>query len=98
MQLAWGVHDGERLAPALHGGQGLYGIFNVAGSGEPVPVQLPDGDYLDLIGGTLVRFTGGTLPAPASAVVLSFGEQFDVTLWTSTLLDVFLHVETLGDE
>ncbi len=98
VQLAWGIHDGDRLAPVLHGGQGLYGIFNVAGSAEPVPVLLPDGDYLDLIGGSPVRVVDGTLPAPESAVVLSFGVQFDAPLWKSTLLDVFLHVEALGDE
>ena len=41
--------------------------------------------------------TRGRVPAPDSAVVLEVTEPFSADLWKSALLDVFLHVEVLGD-
>jgi hypothetical protein len=37
------------------------------------------------------------MPVPGPAVVVEFAAPFAATLWRSTLLDVFLHVEVLGD-
>jgi hypothetical protein len=104
VQLAWALLDSSgQLVPvatdAAPGGRGgLYGVFNVAGTAGDVPVQLPDGDYQDLLGGGVVTVSGGSLPAPAGAVVLEFDRPFQATLWQTPLLDVFLHVEELGDE
>lgn len=97
IQVAWGLLDGERLTP-VPGGPGLYGVFNVASAAGSVPVQLADGEYRDLLSGAAVTVADGAVPAPDAALVLEFGEPFAVTRWESPLLDVFLHVETLGDE
>ena len=98
IQIAWSsmVADG-RLAPATDGGTGLYGVFNVGGVGGRVPVQLPDGEYADMLSATTIAVDGGQAEVPTSAVVLEFGEPFPVELWKSALLDVSLHVEVLGD-
>jgi hypothetical protein len=98
IQLCWGspLRDG-RLAPVHQGGAGLYGVFNVGGVDAQVPVQLPDGDYPDLLSGTTITVTGGRVDVPASALVLEFDEPFPAEMWKSALLDVFLHVEVLGD-
>jgi len=100
IQTAWARLDGETLVPVSDGGAGLYGIFNVAAvpAGGTVPVQLPDGEYVNLLTGSVVSVADGAAPVPESAVVLAFAEGFDASLWKSPLLDVFLHVETLGDE
>ena len=98
IQVAWSsMLDGGLLAPVTEDGTGLYGVFNVGGAVGRVPVQLPDGDYTDLLSAAVVTVTGGQVDAPGSAVVLEFGEQFPVELWKSALLDVSLHVEVLGD-
>ena len=98
IQIAWSsMLDGGRLAPVTDGGHGLYGVFNVGAVAGPVPVQLPDGDYTDLLSAAAVTVTGGHVDAPGSAFVLEFGEPFPVELWKSALLDVSLHVEVLGD-
>ena len=98
IQVAWaGMPADGWLAPVPDGGLALYGVFNVAGVEDDLAVQLPDGRYTDLLTGTPVTVTGGRLPAPDSAVVLELAEPFSADLWKSALLDVFLHVEVLGD-
>ncbi len=97
VQMAWGALDGDRLAP-VDDGPGLYGVFNVAGEAGPVPVQLPDGEYEDVLTGSRVAVHSGVLPAPQSAVALAYTAPFAVRRWTSDLLDLFLHVEEMGDE
>lgn len=101
-QVAWALRDGDRLVPVPAGGgaggTALYGVFDLAANGGEVPVQLPDGDYRDVLSGSTVPVREGAFPAPESAVVLEVDRPFDVTLWQSPLLDVFLHVEELGDE
>ncbi len=97
IQVAWAVRDGEGLAPVADGA-GLYGVFNVAATSGTVAVQLPDGEYTDLISGATVTVADGAVPVPEAAVVLEFGAAFAARLWKSPLLDVFLHVEELGDE
>lgn len=97
VQLAWGALDGDRLTPPADG-PGLYGICNVARAEGPVPVQLPDGEYSDLLGGGTVTVADGAVAAPESAVILEFAQPFDARRWQTNLLDLFLHVEVLGDE
>jgi glycosidase len=95
VQATWASPAGERLAPV--GGTGLYGVFNVGGHRGRAHVQLPDGRYDDLVSGERIEVRGGSLAMPGPAVVLEFAEAFEVSLWRSTLLDVFLQVEELGD-
>ncbi len=97
IQFAWGLLEDQRLVP-VSGVSGLYGVFNVASCSENLPVQLPDGEYRDLLGGSTISVVEGTIPVPESALVLEFGESFAAKLWKTPLLDVFLHVEELGDE
>lgn len=96
VQLAWGRRVDATLAPT-GGGAGLYGVFNVAASSDPVVVQLPDGTYRDLLADTDVTVRDGLLAAPETAVVLEIAEAYTVAPWQSPLLDVFFHVEHLGD-
>lgn len=92
VQAAWGRPDPQgHLAPV--GETGLYGIFDVAGVGGSVEVQLPDGSYDELISGQEVIVSRGRLVLPGAAVVLAFRHTFAHTLWRSALLDVFLAVE-----
>lgn len=95
VQAAWAAPAGQDLAPV--GPAGLYGVFNVGGHRGPARVQLPDGRYDDLISGERLEVAGGRMPMPGPAAVVEFAEPFAATLWRSTLLDVFLHVEQLGD-
>lgn len=97
VQLAWGTRASSSLGP-VPSGDGLYGVVNVSAFEGEVAVQLPDGDYPDLIGGGIVRVFEGTIPAPETAVVLAFDQSFEVDPWQTPLLDLFLHVEVLGQD
>jgi hypothetical protein len=106
VQLAWALRDGDRLTPvpagadgpATGGGTGLYAIVNIGAADGQVAVQLPDGEYRDLLSGVPVRVTGGRTAAPEGGVVVEFDQPVVASLWRTPLLDVFLHVEELGDE
>lgn len=91
VQAAWANPAGDDLAPV--GAAGLYGVFNVSGHRGPARVQLPDGRYDDLITGEQIDVIAGSMTMPGPAVMLQFHEPFVATLWHSSLLDVFLHVE-----
>jgi glycosidase len=54
----------------LHSGRSLYGMFNPAASAGEVPVQLPDGDYEDLLGGAPLVVRQGRANLPESAAIL----------------------------
>jgi glycosidase len=95
VQAAWAHPAGDELAPV--GGAGLYGVFNVGGARARAAVQLPDGRYDDLVSGERLEVVGGRMVLPGPAVVVEFGEPFAATLWRSSLLDVFLQVEEIGD-
>ncbi len=108
VQLAWAHLSGEHLVPA--GGSALLGLFDVGAPGrhegvdtvrdEELPgvgVVLPDGQYQDLISGGTVAVVDGRALLPGSAAVLEFHGPIPARLWRSTLLDVFLSVEELGD-
>jgi Alpha amylase, catalytic domain/Bacterial Alpha amylase C-terminal domain len=95
VQAAWAAPAGDRVSPV--GESGLYGIFDVSARGAAAQVQLPDGDYRDLLSGVSVRVSGGAAELPGPAAVLEFSEPFSPVLWRTPLLDVFLAVEELGD-
>lgn len=103
VQLVWGPLAGGPQTPVPRGepaplASGLYGVFNVAGHAGDVAVQVPDGVYTDLLSGATVVVADGFVPAPVAAYALEVDAPFDATRWTTPLLDLFLHVETLGDE
>jgi glycosidase len=54
----------------LHPEEGLYGLFNVRKATGAVAVQLPDGEYVDLLTDTSVHVHNGQLSLPLTAVVL----------------------------
>lgn len=66
----------------------LYGIFSVTGATGSVPVQLPDGDYRDLLTESSVAVSDGTIPLPADVVILHVPATFTVTPMTFDLLDL----------
>ncbi|MGV1005560.1 MAG: alpha-amylase family glycosyl hydrolase [Candidatus Nanopelagicales bacterium] len=77
---------------------GLLGVFNPHGSAEAVAVPLPDGDYADLLGGAALVVRDGQAALPASAAIIEFAASLTPRPAPTNLLDVFLHVEALGDE
>ncbi len=97
VQLAWG-RPAQGVLAATPSGAGLYGVFNVDAATGRVPVQLPDGRYRDLLGGDHLVVADGEIPAPKGAVVVEFTDRFAVTRWQTPLMDLFLHVEALGDD
>lgn len=56
----------------------LYGIFNVTATSEAVAVQLPDGEYADLLGDVAVAVTDGFVKAPHTAFVLRCNENLSL--------------------
>lgn len=94
VQLAWGGWTPGTLGP-VGDAPGLYGIFNTGATGVRVPVQLPDGDYPDLLGGGLVEVRDGATEAPGHAVILEFTSSFAANRWQTPLLDLRPHPETL---
>ena len=97
VQVAWAGRDGDVLTP-VPDGPALLAVVDVARAGGRVPVVLPDGDYRDQLSGGTVAVSGGELAAPEHAYVLEVGETFPAELWTTPLIDVFLHVETIGED
>lgn len=97
VQVAWGALLEGAVAPVAHG-PALLAVCNVAAATGPVAVPLPDGHYRDLVSGDQVTVVAGQLPAPDGAVVLETDEPMPVVPWQTPLLDVFLHVEVLGDD
>jgi hypothetical protein len=59
----------------ITGRTGLYGIFNVSGRSGKISVQLPDGEYEDLIGLGRVFVEQGVMQLPPSACILRFTFQ-----------------------
>ena len=66
----------------------LYGVFAVTGATGALPVQLPDGDYLDLMSDSQVAVRGGTMAPRAGAAILRVPTTLTVTPVPSDLLDV----------
>ncbi len=97
VQVAWGAVAGEQVGPVLDA-PGLLAVCNVGAISGDVAVPLRDGWYRDLVGGQVVDVANGRIPAPGDAVVLEFSDTITAPAWRSTLLDVFFHVEELGDD
>ena len=77
IQAAW-------LAPE----DSLYGVFSVAGGSGSVSVQLPDGDYRDLLTDSQVAVRGGIMPLPGDASILRVPVMPPVMPMTFELLDL----------
>jgi glycosidase len=65
---------------------GLYGIFNVSGRRGKVSVQLPDGEYIDLISLQKLLVHSGEIELPSSACIVRYQSpqmpeviRFDIT-------------------
>jgi len=54
----------------VHPTAGLYGLFNVAAAGGQAPVQLPDGVYEEVLGGSEVRVRHGRMALPPAAAIV----------------------------
>lgn len=65
----------------------LYGIFNVSGVPGTLAVQLPDGDYPDLLSGALLEVRGGQAALPPSAAILRITDPIDLKPFRSRLLN-----------
>ncbi|NPV57463.1 MAG: alpha-amylase [Anaerolineae bacterium] len=50
----------------------LYGIFNVNGASGKIPVNLPNGSYTNLLTGTTLRVSAGTMTAPKFAAIVRY--------------------------
>jgi glycosidase len=83
--------DGEPVVQAAwqHPESGLYGVFNVSGTTSAIEVQLPDGNYPDLLSETTVTVKDGQIPPPESAVILRYGEARQLRPIYSELLDFY---------
>ena len=95
---AFRVVSSEPVATLAWGddGGGLLGLFDTDGRGS-AEVPLPDGTYENLLGEpTTVADGRAQLPGPAT--VLRYTGHREWANEHSPLLDVFLHVETLGEE
>jgi hypothetical protein len=75
----------------VHPGETLYGVFNMGSSVSTVDVQLPDGEYVDLLGDAAVRVQGGQMPMPESAVIVGFEGGAEFQAFSSALLDHEVH-------
>ena len=54
-----------------HAARQLYGIFNVRGIDNTVPVQLPDGSYTNLLDDTPLTVSNGQINLPKYPVIVS---------------------------
>ncbi len=68
----------------------LYGVFNVSGDERPVAVQLPDGNYPDVLSGETVKVRKGKMDSPKSAVILRYGKPLEFKPLYCKLLDYHL--------
>ena len=56
---------------------GLYGVFNVSGAEGIMSTPLPDGAYVDLIGGGEIEIVGGEMAMPLSAMIVRYTGRLD---------------------
>ena len=69
-------------------GSGLYGVFNFnGGDGGRVPVQLPDGDYQDVLNDEEAPVRSGRIEMPESAAILRFADSVPFQSLHSLLMD-----------
>jgi glycosidase len=74
-------------------GKGLYGVFNTSSQYGRVEVQLPDGDYLDLLTDARVPVRGGSMELPLDALILEVEHPRRYQPMTFELLDYHLPAE-----
>ncbi|MDX9991999.1 MAG: alpha-amylase family glycosyl hydrolase [Anaerolineales bacterium] len=74
-------------------GKGLYGVFNASGQYGRVEVQLPDGDYLDLLTDMRLSVRGGSLELPIDAAILEIEHPRGYQPMSFELMDYHLPAE-----
>ena len=74
-------------------GKGLYGIFNTSRGHGRVEVQLPDGDYLDLLTDLRVHVRDGYVDLPTDATVLEVEHPRGYRTLSFELMDYHLPAE-----
>lgn len=61
-----------------NGDEGLYGVFNVAGTIDTLPTPLPDGQYVDLLSDRAIEVRDGEMAVPETAVILRYAGQLEL--------------------
>jgi hypothetical protein len=56
----------------IHQDHGLYGIFNVQSLSGPVPVELPNGVYTNLLDDAEITISAGQVELPLLPVIVRF--------------------------
>lgn len=77
----------------VYPGAGLYGLFNVSAVRGSVPVQLPNGDYSDLLSGARVAVRRGRIEVPDAACIVRYKQDIALRPFYSELLDLRLERE-----
>lgn len=71
-RLLW-LQDAPVIQGAWHHAESsLYGVFNTYGYVGHAVVQLPDGEYEDLLSGSILHVRGGLMTAPGSCAVMRY--------------------------
>jgi glycosidase len=65
----------------------LYGVFNVSGATGEIDIELPDGQYTDLLSETSITVKEGRISFPENAVILRYGEARSLKPLFCELLD-----------
>ncbi len=75
-----------------HDGANLYGVFNVKGEVGELKLNIPDGEYVDLISNRPFTIKGGKMRAPEAACIFRLiGSLGNVKPFYCDLLDFSLH-------
>lgn len=85
--LYWLASDPAVLGLWQAEGEGLLGLFNVAGQAGTIPVPLADGRYAELLAGGELQVRGGRLPLPAAAAVLRYEDDLTGRVQVSSLYE-----------
>ncbi|WNS44215.1 alpha-amylase family glycosyl hydrolase [Paenibacillus sp. MMS20-IR301] len=66
------AHDEDGIVTGIHswGGQKLAGVFSLRGKPAEAELELPDGDYVNLIDGSPVSVAGGKLHCSGKPVIV----------------------------
>ncbi|NSW52586.1 MAG: alpha-amylase [Anaerolineae bacterium] len=74
-----------------NGADSLYGVFNPRGATGAAAVQLPDGEYPDLLNGGSAAVRGGKLALPAAACILRAALAQPLREFVSPLMHSEIH-------
>ena len=85
--LYWLASDPAVLGLWQAEGEGLLGLFNVAGRDGALAVPLPDGRYTDLLTGDDLEVRRGQAALPSAAAILRFEEDVASRVHVSSLYE-----------